>query len=248
LIGIFISNIELSRRYGPFDLDSDSMNGKETDVEVDSGSHGTSNNGSSQLDPEPVSEAQATTTRTQDAVDANIVTWDGPDDPENPVNWSSLKRWTLITLVSAVTLVAGLSSSIFAPGVPELMTEFSSTNATLGSFVVTIYVLGLATGPIFFAPLSELYGRLPIQHIGNLGFLVWTIACALSTSLDMLIVFRLLQGIFAAVPLTNGGGVIADTVKQEERGFALAMFTFGLLAGPVVGSLSYKTISFLLSY
>jgi MFS family permease len=165
--------------------------------------------------------------------DPNIVSWDGSYDSENPTNWPKLKRWTLITLVTAVTLVAGLSSSIFAPGVPALMKEFGSTNETLGSFVVTIYVLGLATGPIFFAPLSELYGRLPIQHVGNIGFLVWTIACALATSLDMLIVFRLIQGIFAAVPLTNGGGVIADTVRQEERGFALAMFTFGLLAGMI---------------
>ena len=116
------------------------------------------------------------------------------------------------------------------------MEEFNSDNATLGSFVVTIYVLGLATGPIFFAPLSELYGRLPVQHAGNAGFLIFTIACAVATNLDMLIVFRLFQGIFAAVPLTNAGGIIADTVRQEERGFALSMFTFALLGGPVIGT------------
>jgi MFS family permease len=169
-------------------------------------------------------------------VDTNIVTWDGPDDPENPVNFSKITRWTLILLASAVTIVASLSSSIFAPGVPALMREFESDNETLGSFVVTIYVLGLATGPIFFAPLSELYGRLPVQHAGNIGFLVWTIACALATNLEMLIAFRLVQGIFAAVPMTNGGSIIADTVRQEERGFALAMFTFAVLAGPVIGA------------
>lgn len=167
--------------------------------------------------------------------DLNLVTWDGPDDPMNPINWSKHRRWTLIALVTTVVFVAGLSSSIFAPGVPVLMKEFGSTNQALGIFVVSIYVLGLGTGPIVFAPLSELYGRLPIQHIGNLGFIVFTIACAVSTNLGMLIGFRLLQGMFAAVPLTNGGGVIADTVRQEERGFALACFTFGLLAGPCVG-------------
>ena len=128
-----------------------------------------------------------------------------------------------------------MSSSVFAPGVPALMREFHSNNEILGSLVLTIYVLGLATGPLVFAPLSELYGRLPIQHAGNLGFLIWTIACALATNLNMLIGFRLVQGIFAAVSLTNGGGIIADTVRQEERGFALAMFTLALLAGPTIG-------------
>ena len=181
-------------------------------------------------------ETDAVKTEDSSTSDPNIVTWDGPDDEENPVNWTSTKRWTHIVLVSAVTLVASLSSSVFAPGVPELMQEFNSTNDILGSFVVTIYVLGLATGPIFFAPLSELYGRLPVQHAGNIGFLIWTIACAVATDLNMLIGFRLLQGIFAAVPLTNAGGVIADTVRQEERGFALSMYTFALLGGPVIGA------------
>jgi multidrug resistance protein len=173
--------------------------------------------------------------KAEDTRDPNVVSWDGPDDPEKPTNWPKTFRWIMITLVSSVTFVAGLSSSIFAPGVPALMEEFHTTNSILGTLVVTIFVLGLATGPLVFGPLSELYGRLVVQHVGNFGFLIWTIACGLATNMNMLIGFRLLQGIFAAVPLTNGGGVIADIVRQEERGFALAMFTLGLLAGPVIG-------------
>ncbi|KAF2841385.1 putative MFS multidrug transporter, partial [Patellaria atrata CBS 101060] len=166
---------------------------------------------------------------------SSLVTWSSPTDPSNPQNFPSLLRWTLITLVSLVTFAAGLSSSMFAPAVPAVMAEFRSTNAALASFIVTVYVLGLATGPLFFAPLSELYGRLGVQHVGNLGFLLFTVACAEARGLGTLVAYRLLQGIFAAVPLTNGGGIIADMVRQEERGFALAMFTLGLLFGSVVG-------------
>jgi len=49
----------------------------------------------------------------------------------------------------------------------------------------------------------------------------------------MMIGFRFLQGVFASTPLTNGGAVISDVVHQEERGFALAIFTLGVLFGPV---------------
>lgn len=174
-------------------------------------------------------------THTNNESDPSIVTWDLPTDPANPINWPSLLRWSIITLVSTITFMTGLPSSMFAPGVPALMTEFHTTNTYLGSFVVTIFVLGLGTGPLIFAPLSEIYGRLPIQHVGNVGFLMFTIACAESKTLGTLIGMRLLQGIFAAVPLTNGGAVIADMVKQEERGFALSMFTMGILLGPIVG-------------
>jgi multidrug resistance protein len=171
----------------------------------------------------------------EETENAHIISWDSPSDPDNPLNWPTWRKWTLITLVSFITFMAGLSSSMFAPSVPALMTEFHSTNSILGSFVVTVFVLGFATGPLLFAPLSEFYGRLLVQHIGSIGFLIFSVACALSKNLNMLIGMRLLQGIFAAAPLTNGGAIIADMVKQEERGFAMAMFTLGMLLGSVVG-------------
>jgi multidrug resistance protein len=167
---------------------------------------------------------------------AHIISWDSSSsDADNPLNWPTWRKWTLITLVSFITFMAGLSSSMFAPSVPALMTELHSTNSILGSFVVTVFVLGFATGPLLFAPLSEVYGRLLVQHIGSIGFLIFSVACALSKNLNTLIGMRLLQGIFAAAPLTNGGAIIADMIKQEERGFAMAMFTLGMLLGSVVG-------------
>ncbi|TVY58113.1 Efflux pump radE [Lachnellula cervina] len=189
-------------------------------------------------DIEEVQRAHSRSIPPEHAEDTNIVDWEGPDDPENPMNWSSLKRWTHIMLVSAANFLSGIASSMFAPGVPALMEEFNSTNTILASFVVTIFVLGLATGPIVFAPLSEIYGRLYMQHLGLVGFLVFTIACGVSSNLNMLIGFRLMQGIFGSVPLTNAGAVIADMVRQEVRGFAMAIFTLGVLLGPVIGPVS----------
>jgi MFS family permease len=120
---------------------------------------------------------------------------------------------------------------MFAPSVPALMAEFHSTNSILGSFVVTVFVLGFAAGPLLFAPLSEMYGRLLVRHIGSIRFSIFSVACALLKNLNTLIGMRLLQGIFAAALLTNGGAIIADMVKQEERGW----FTLGILLGSVVG-------------
>src|ERR1700716_3761595 len=101
---------------------------------------------------------------------------------------------------------------MFAPGVPALMKEFNSTSTTLGSFVVSIYILGFAIGPLILAPLSELYGRVPIYHITNILFIIFNVACALSTRLDMLIGFRFLAGSMGSACLTNGGGTIADLI------------------------------------
>jgi MFS family permease len=58
-----------------------------------------------------------------------------------------------------------------APGVPELMAEFRSSSTTLSAFCVSVYVLGFAAGPMLFAPLSEIYGRVNVYHVSNLGFI-----------------------------------------------------------------------------
>ena len=124
---------------------------------------------------------------------------------------------------------------MFAPGVPELMVEFKNSNVELASFVVSVYVLGFAAGPLIFAPLSEIYGRHWIYLISLALFGVFVIACAVAPTLESLIAFRFLSGVFGASPLTNGAGTIADMIAQEKRGGAMAAFSIGPLLGPIIG-------------
>ena len=124
---------------------------------------------------------------------------------------------------------------MFAPGVPDVMADFKSNNVELASFVVSVYILGYAFGPMVIAPMSELYGRLPIYHICNVGFVIFTVACAVSSNLNMLIAFRFFEGLFGSAPLTIGGGSIADMIIQEKRGGMMAIWAMGPLMGPVIG-------------
>jgi len=122
-----------------------------------------------------------------------------------------------------------------APAVPLMMADFRSTNSTLASFIVSIYILGYAIGPLFIAPLSEMYGRIPVYHTCNLLFVVWNLACALAPSLSSLLAFRLLAGVAGSCPITIFAGSIADVFIQEKRGGAMAICALGPLIGPVVG-------------
>ncbi|EJT80920.1 cycloheximide resistance protein [Gaeumannomyces tritici R3-111a-1] len=165
---------------------------------------------------------------------ANIVWWDD-NDPQNPYNWPTWRKVLNCGLVSCLTFLTPLASSVFAPGVPQLMREFKSTNTELAAFVVSIYVLGFAFGPLLLAPLSEIYGRTILYHICNLGFIAFVIGCALAPTLEALIVFRFFSGLFGSCPITNGGGTIADMIPQEKRAAAMSVFTIGPLLGPIIG-------------
>lgn len=128
-----------------------------------------------------------------------------------------------------------MASTIFAPGVPQALSDFHSNNSTEGSLLISIYIIGLAVGPLFLPPLSEIYGRSIVFHVANVVFLISSILCAVSVSLPMLIVFRLIMGLACVIPVTLGGGYVADLMPQEKRGTALTLWTIGPLLGPVIG-------------
>lgn len=115
------------------------------------------------------------------------------------------------------------------------MREFHSTNDMLGSFVVSVFILGYMVGPFVIAPLSEMYGRVPLYHTCNILFLIFTIACAVAQSLPQLIVFRLLAGVAGVCPLTIGSGTVADMVPKEKRAGIIAVWAMGAILGPIIG-------------
>ncbi|KAM5347291.1 hypothetical protein ACJ41O_010296 [Fusarium nematophilum] len=170
--------------------------------------------------------------------DPNAVGWDGPDDPQNPMNWPAKRKWINIGALSMMTLLTPLGSSMFAPGVPDIMREFKSDNENVATFVVSVYVLGFAFGPLLAAPLSEIYGRAPVFNIANVFFILATVATALSQNMPMLIIFRFLMGFTGSTPVTNGSGTISDMFPVEERGKAMAVWAMGPLLGPCIGPLA----------
>lgn len=115
------------------------------------------------------------------------------------------------------------------------MKEFNVTSSMLGSFVVSVYILGYSFGPFIIAPLSEIYGRLALYHVCNILFLIFTIACALAQTMPQLIVFRLFAGMAGVCPLTIGSGTVADMIPKEKRAGIIAIWSIGPILGPVVG-------------
>ncbi|KAH7319369.1 major facilitator superfamily domain-containing protein [Rhexocercosporidium sp. MPI-PUGE-AT-0058] len=167
----------------------------------------------------------------------NSIDWDGPLDRQNPLNWSTSKKATNITLLSLITFLSPFTSTMISPGTQSLMTSFNSTSTTLASFITSSYLLGYAFGPLVLAPLSEIHGRLPIYHVCNILFLIFNIACAVAPNLGALIGFRLLAGIAGSCPVTIGAGSIADMIVREKRGGAMAAWMLGPLFGPSIGPL-----------
>ncbi|XDG09074.1 hypothetical protein ABKA04_008689 [Annulohypoxylon sp. FPYF3050] len=167
----------------------------------------------------------------------SIVGWDSQDDPKMPLNFSSARKWVIVWSLAAITFMSPFSSSVLAPAISYINHDFHNTNPPVGPFPVSIYLLGYATGPLFLAPLSEIFGRAGILTFSNIFFCVWHIGCALSPSLGFLVAFRFAAGIGGSGCMTLGGAIIGDLFPIEKRGVALSIWALGPLVGPTVGPL-----------
>lgn len=143
-------------------------------------------------------------------MDEGIVGWDSQDDPTMPLNFPSSKKWLIVSLLSGITVLTPFASSILAPGIGVVNKEFGNENDVLGTMTVSVYLLGYVIGPLFLAPLSELYGRRPVLTAANTFFCLWLIGCALAPSIESLIVFRFFSGI-------GGSGCLVRLIVWDSQ-------------------------------
>ncbi|KAF6843871.1 major facilitator superfamily protein [Colletotrichum musicola] len=168
----------------------------------------------------------------------------GQDDVESqresltsPQLWPDSKKWPIVGLAAYCECLTFLVSMMLAPSVPQVLQTFrpSGGGEALGSFCVTVYILGFVLGPIALAPLTDLYGRLGIYRLYITLYLCWTVACARSSSLETLIAFRFLAGCFGGAPMAIGRAVVADLYAPESRPGPMAFYSFGTIMGPTLG-------------
>ncbi|KAF5317672.1 hypothetical protein D9619_012519 [Psilocybe cf. subviscida] len=133
-------------------------------------------------------------------------------------------------------IVSFFVSGIFVPSIPQISRDLNSTPSTV-SLAVSISVLALALGSLFWARYSRFYGRRPIYLVGSPLLLVGSLGVATSQSITELMIWRFVQAIGASPGQAVGAGVIADIYKLEERGQAMGIFFAAILLGPTTAPL-----------
>ncbi|KAF2228986.1 putative MFS multidrug transporter [Viridothelium virens] len=170
--------------------------------------------------------------------DPNLVTWDSPEDPANPKNWSSSRKWAATFVVSSFTFISPVSSSMVAPALQKVAADLKITQEVESQLVLSIFVLAYSIGPLILGPLSEEYGRVPVLQLSNLFFLAWNLGCGFAQTKGQMLAFRFLSGLGGSAPLAIGGGVLSDCFRPDERGKSIAIYSLAPLLGPAVGPIA----------
>lgn len=164
-----------------------------------------------------------------------------PNDPRNPMEFSTTMKWFLTGIAAIATLAVALVSSAYTGGIAEIEAEFGigSEVATLG---VSLFVLGFAIGPLLWAPLSEMFGRQIVYFFTYMALTAFNCGCAGATNSWTLIILRFFAGAFGSSPLTNAGGVIADMFSAKQRGVAMSMFAAAPFLGKALDNITLRFV------
>ncbi|KMU82395.1 membrane transport protein [Coccidioides immitis H538.4] len=155
-------------------------------------------------------------------------------DPENPVNWSMRKKLFVLTSGVLGVLNGTLGSSLPSGAVLYIARDFGIEGSEQLALPISMFLIGYVVGPIICGSLSEAYGRKPIIVGGFMGFMAFTLACAVCQNWASLLVLRLLVGVVASAPVAVVGGLFADIHDDpRERGRVMAYFMAATTIGPV---------------
>ncbi|KAG2356048.1 hypothetical protein BDR07DRAFT_1301433 [Suillus spraguei] len=176
--------------------------------------------------------------QTVNDTDVLVVDWDGPDDPQNPKNWSCRRKWAATIIVSLFTFIGPVSSSMIAPATGKLASTLEINDDAILALTTSIFVLAYGMGPLFMGPLSEIYGRSYVLQLSSLWYLVWNLVCGFAQSESQLLVFRFLAGLGGSAAIVIGGGTLGDCWRPGERGKAVAIYSLAPLLGPVLGPIT----------
>lgn len=164
--------------------------------------------------------------------------WTGPDDPDNPRNFSVGMRVFTTVAITVLAMVGTVAGSMYAPAQADVAAYFGCSR-TVAVLPLSLYNLGLAFGPLVGAPLSETYGRKAVFMISTPIFLLFTVGAGLSTSVVSLTACRFFAGMFVSPLINNAPATLLDFTPPRHRGVSLgayyAMPSFGAALGPLIG-------------
>ena len=143
-------------------------------------------------------------------------------------------------LLIAITVVGTLGIHVFVPAFPAAARDLGVLPGTI-QMTITLYLIGLAIGQLFYGPLSDRFGRRPVLLIGLALYTVASVLAAFSSSAGALIAARIFRALGGCAGLVLGRAMVRDgtTPEQAMRQLALmnAVIAIAPAISPTVGGL-----------
>lgn len=149
------------------------------------------------------------------------------------MRFSPNRRVITAIILAWTTIISSFTSSIYSTATGDVARIYG-VSLEVSLLGLSLFVLGYATGPIIWAPLSELKGRrLPVV-LSMFGFTVFQFAVATAKDLQTILICRFFSGFFGACPIAVVAAIFSDMFDNRLRGLAITPFSMTVFTGPLL--------------
>ncbi|KQW72143.1 MFS transporter [Phenylobacterium sp. Root77] len=141
--------------------------------------------------------------------------------------------WGLVFLLGALTAFAPMSIDMYLPSLPSIGADLHASAAQTQGTVAAFFA-GMAIGQFFYGPASDRFGRRGPILVGVVIYIAASIACALSTSGDMLIAARFVQALGGCAGGVVARAVVRDRFNHTETARMLSLLTLIMGLAPIL--------------
>ena len=139
-----------------------------------------------------------------------------------------------IALMAALMSLVALSIDALLPALPEIGEHLGVTDTTKNQLLITMIFLGLGFGQLVFGPLSDNFGRKKMVYFGFIVFVIASIVCVTTKSLEIMIIGRIFQGIGLSAPRSISIAMIRDSYSGDYMAKILSIVVMFFILIPVV--------------
>ncbi|WP_046868710.1 DHA2 family efflux MFS transporter permease subunit [Microvirga massiliensis] len=143
-------------------------------------------------------------------------------------------RGIITVCVMMATIMQALDTTIANVALPYMQGNLSATQDQI-NWVLTSYIVAAAIATPVTGFLAARFGRRRLFLTAVAGFTGASVLCGIAGSLEQMVLFRLLQGIFGAPLVPMSQSVLLDSYPKERHGSAMAMWGVGVMVGPILG-------------
>ncbi len=139
----------------------------------------------------------------------------------------------LTLLLAALAASGPLSTDFYLPSMPEIATQLHASPSEV-QFTISLFLFGFAAGQIAYGPFSDRHGRKSVLLLSMGIFLIATVLCAMSTSVEMLIGARVLQAFGGAGGVVLSRAVVRDLYSGRQAAREMSIISSVMALAPVL--------------
>ena len=144
--------------------------------------------------------------------------------------------FALTVLLAALSAIGPLTTDMYLPSLPDIARLLGASTAQ-AQLTISSYLIGFAVGQIFYGPLADRHGRKPVLMGAMALYCAASLACALSTSIEMLIAARALQALGGSGGIVLARAIVRDLYSGARAGRELSLIGAVMALAPVLAPL-----------